>query len=203
MLKPELPPNLRQAPQRVIKKYPNRRLYDTTTSSYVTLSEIKQLVMQGHSFVVRDAKSGEDLTRSLLLQIILEEESVWCAYVYRGGFGQYHSLLWAFHAGPHGGLFREQFAIAHAHAVENGASVAKHHELKCKNKCRSKLPSSSMLLASNPKFGTIHRSHGFKVLIRLIKILLNNWDNRAMNEIASPSTQAHPDFRPPPPKLAS
>jgi polyhydroxyalkanoate synthesis repressor PhaR len=62
-------------PQRVIKKYPNRRLYDTATSSYVTLSEIKQLVMQGQSFVVRDAKSGEDLTRSLLLQIILEEES--------------------------------------------------------------------------------------------------------------------------------
>jgi polyhydroxyalkanoate synthesis repressor PhaR len=61
--------------QRVIKKYPNRRLYDTTTSSYVTLSEIKQLVMQAQSFVVRDAKSGEDLTRSLLLQIILEEES--------------------------------------------------------------------------------------------------------------------------------
>jgi len=62
-------------PQRVIKKYPNRRLYDTATSSYVTLSEIKQLVMQGHAFVVRDAKSGEDLTRNLLLQIILEEES--------------------------------------------------------------------------------------------------------------------------------
>ena len=62
-------------PQRVIKKYPNRRLYDTTTSSYVTLTEIKQLVMQGHAFVVRDAKTGEDLTRNLLLQIILEEES--------------------------------------------------------------------------------------------------------------------------------
>lgn len=62
-------------PERVIKKYPNRRLYDTATSSYVTLSEIKQLVMQGETFVVRDAKSGEDLTRSLLLQIILEEES--------------------------------------------------------------------------------------------------------------------------------
>jgi len=62
-------------PQRVIKKYPNRRLYDTATSSYVTLSEIKQLVMHGETFVVRDAKSGEDLTRSLLLQIILEEES--------------------------------------------------------------------------------------------------------------------------------
>ena len=62
-------------PERVIKKYPNRRLYDTATSSYVTLSEIKQLVMGGETFVVRDAKSGEDLTRSLLLQIILEEES--------------------------------------------------------------------------------------------------------------------------------
>jgi polyhydroxyalkanoate synthesis repressor PhaR len=59
----------------VIKKYPNRRLYDTKTSSYVTLTEIKQLVMQGHAFVVRDAKTGEDLTRNLLLQIILEEES--------------------------------------------------------------------------------------------------------------------------------
>lgn len=62
-------------PKRVIKKYPNRRLYDTTTSSYVTLMEIKQLVMQGQTFVVRDAKTGEDLTRNLLLQIILEEES--------------------------------------------------------------------------------------------------------------------------------
>jgi len=62
-------------PLRIIKKYPNRRLYDTTTSSYVTLTEIKQLVMQGQTFVVRDAKTGEDLTRNLLLQIILEEES--------------------------------------------------------------------------------------------------------------------------------
>ena len=62
-------------PKRVIKKYPNRRLYDTTTSSYITLTEIKQLVMEGHTFAVKDAKSGEDLTRSILLQIILEAES--------------------------------------------------------------------------------------------------------------------------------
>jgi len=61
--------------QRVIKKYPNRRLYDTDTSSYITLAEIKQLVMSKVSFVVRDAKTGEDLTRSILLQIILEEEA--------------------------------------------------------------------------------------------------------------------------------
>ena len=60
---------------RIIKKYPNRRLYDTDTSSYITLTEIKQLVMDSESFVVLDAKTGEDLTRSILLQIILEEES--------------------------------------------------------------------------------------------------------------------------------
>ena len=61
--------------QRVIKKYPNRRLYDTDTSSYITLAEVKQLVMGNESFMVVDAKTGEDLTRSILLQIILEEET--------------------------------------------------------------------------------------------------------------------------------
>jgi polyhydroxyalkanoate synthesis repressor PhaR len=61
--------------QRVIKKYPNRRLYDTDSSSYITLTEVKQLVLDTQPFVVRDAKTQEDLTRSILLQIILEEES--------------------------------------------------------------------------------------------------------------------------------
>jgi polyhydroxyalkanoate synthesis repressor PhaR len=60
---------------RVVKKYPNRRLYDTSSSTYITLAEVKQLVLQGQPLVVRDAKSNEDLTRSILLQIILEEES--------------------------------------------------------------------------------------------------------------------------------
>ena len=61
--------------QRVIKKYPNRRLYDTDTSTYITLAEVRQLVMANQQVVVRDAKTGEDLTRSILLQIILEEEA--------------------------------------------------------------------------------------------------------------------------------
>lgn len=61
--------------QRVIKKYPNRRLYDTETSTYITLAQVKQLVMDKAPFLVRDAKSGDDLTRSILLQIILEEEA--------------------------------------------------------------------------------------------------------------------------------
>jgi polyhydroxyalkanoate synthesis repressor PhaR len=60
---------------RVLKKYPNRRLYDTRTSSYITLADVKQMVLDGEDFEVRDAKSAEDLTRSILLQIILEEES--------------------------------------------------------------------------------------------------------------------------------
>ncbi len=60
---------------RVLKKYPNRRLYDTQTSSYITLADVKQMVLDGHAFEVRDAKTGEDLTRSILLQIILEEEA--------------------------------------------------------------------------------------------------------------------------------
>ncbi len=60
---------------RVIKKYPNRRLYDTLTSNYIALSDIKQLVMSGAAFKVIDAKTEEDITRSLLLQIILEEEA--------------------------------------------------------------------------------------------------------------------------------
>jgi polyhydroxyalkanoate synthesis repressor PhaR len=60
---------------RLIKKYPNRRLYDTQTSTYVTLSDIKGLVMGGEPFKVVDAKTEDDLTRNILLQIILEEEA--------------------------------------------------------------------------------------------------------------------------------
>ena len=60
---------------RLIKKYPNRRLYDTQTSSYITLTDVKQLVLDNEVFTVVDAKSSEDLTRSILLQIILEEEA--------------------------------------------------------------------------------------------------------------------------------
>ena len=61
--------------ERLIKKYPNRRLYDTETSTYITLTDVKQLVLDQEDFKVIDAKSNEDLTRAILLQIILEEES--------------------------------------------------------------------------------------------------------------------------------
>jgi polyhydroxyalkanoate synthesis repressor PhaR len=64
-----------EAAVRLIKKYPNRRLYDTRTSTYITLADVKQLVLGNEEFQVVDAKSGDDLTRAILLQIILEEES--------------------------------------------------------------------------------------------------------------------------------
>ncbi|MDH5339672.1 MAG: polyhydroxyalkanoate synthesis repressor PhaR [Rubrivivax sp.] len=60
---------------RILKKYPNRRLYDTRSSSYITLSDVKRMVLAAEDFEVRDAKTGDDLTRSILLQIILDEES--------------------------------------------------------------------------------------------------------------------------------
>lgn len=60
---------------RLIKKYPNRRLYDTKTSAYITLGDVKDLVLKFENFKVVDAKSNEDLTRSILFQIILEEET--------------------------------------------------------------------------------------------------------------------------------
>ncbi len=59
---------------RTIKKYPNRRLYDTANSGYITLADVKQMVLDNIDFQVVDAKSGDDLTRAILLQIILDEE---------------------------------------------------------------------------------------------------------------------------------
>ena len=69
------PDAVASAGPRVLKKYPNRRLYDTQVSSYITLAEVKAMVLGGIDFEVRDARTGEDLTRSILLQIILEEET--------------------------------------------------------------------------------------------------------------------------------
>ena len=63
-----------QTPPVMIKKYANRRLYNTATSSYVTLDDLSRMVKDGREFVVNDAKTGEDITRAVLTQIIVEEE---------------------------------------------------------------------------------------------------------------------------------
>ncbi len=64
-----------QGSPRVIRRYPNRRLYDTQTSSYVSLAELKRMVLQLEPFAVQDSKTGADVTRATLLQILLEAES--------------------------------------------------------------------------------------------------------------------------------
>lgn len=60
---------------RILRKYTNRRLYDTSRSCYVTLEDVKQLVLSGEQFQVQDSKTGNDLTRNILLQIIAEQEA--------------------------------------------------------------------------------------------------------------------------------
>jgi len=60
---------------RIIKKYPNRRLYDTEQSRYITLADLQKLAEAGEEFEVKDASSGEDITRTILLQIIAEQEN--------------------------------------------------------------------------------------------------------------------------------
>ena len=59
----------------IVKKYANRRLYDTGRSSYVTLDDLAEMIREGQNFVVQDAKTGKDLTQSVLTQIIVEKES--------------------------------------------------------------------------------------------------------------------------------
>src|SRR5580658_6673237 len=68
------PPTKSAEPPVVVKKYANRRLYDTRSSSYITLDNLAEMVRQGRDFVVYDAKTGEDITRGVLTQIIVEEE---------------------------------------------------------------------------------------------------------------------------------
>lgn len=67
--------NERVGDLRILRKYTNRRLYDTSRSCYVTLEDVKQLVLSGEAFQVQDSKTGNDLTRNILLQIIAEQEA--------------------------------------------------------------------------------------------------------------------------------
>ena len=73
-MNPEIRYRSNMSAARIITKYPNRRLYDTVESRYVTLSDIRQLVIRKVDFAVHDRRSGEDITRSILLQVIAEQE---------------------------------------------------------------------------------------------------------------------------------
>ena len=88
-------------PVRTIKKYPNRRLYDTANSGYITLADVKQMVLEQIDFQVVDAKTGDDLTRAILLQIILDEEA------------RRHADVQLRHAGADDPLLRQRAADDH------------------------------------------------------------------------------------------
>ena len=109
---------------RIIKKYPNRRLYDTETSSYITLQDVKKLVLEHIEFRVEDAKTKDDLTRSILLQIILEEESAGRADVlFRHALAD-HPLLRQRDAGHDGHVSGEEHPDVHRNSEEAAGPVA-------------------------------------------------------------------------------
>jgi polyhydroxyalkanoate synthesis repressor PhaR len=121
---------------RVIKKYPNRRLYDTQTSSYVTLADVKTMVMACQSFVVRDAKTSDDITRSILLQIILEEES--------GGLPMFSTQV------------LEQIIRFYGHTMQ---SMMGHHlerNMQAFTDMQAKLAENPLLHAVNPMQGYLN-----------------------------------------------
>ncbi|MFC6476390.1 polyhydroxyalkanoate synthesis regulator DNA-binding domain-containing protein [Pseudomonas asuensis] len=86
--------NSRTSP-RLIKKYPNRRLYDTHTSAHVTLADIRQFVIDDIPFQVVDARTGEDLTRAILMQIIQEAESQGEPIFFKRYAQEHHPFLWS------------------------------------------------------------------------------------------------------------
>ena len=110
---------------RVIKKYPNRRLYDTDTSSYITLAEVKRLVMKNEPFVVRGCQNQRRFDAQHLAANHFGRGSRRRAHVYRGGAGQHHPLLRQLHAGFHGLVFREKRANFHRFAVQNDRASPK------------------------------------------------------------------------------
>jgi polyhydroxyalkanoate synthesis repressor PhaR len=92
---------------RIIKKYPNRRLYDTATSGYITLADVKQMVIENTPFQVRDAKTNEELTRQILLQIILDEEAAGMPMFSNDMLGQMIRFYAGAMQGVVGGMFEQ------------------------------------------------------------------------------------------------
>lgn len=111
---------------RIIKKYPNRRLYDTATSGYITLADVKQMVVDKTPFQVRDAKTNEELTRAILLQIILDEEAAGVPMFSNDMLAQMIRFYGGSMQGVVGGLFEQNvraFTEFQQKMGEKGASL--------------------------------------------------------------------------------
>jgi len=147
-------------PSRLIKKYPNRRLYDTETSSYITLSDVKQLVLENENFKVIDAKSGEELTRSILLQIILEEES--------GGVPMFSSEMLA------------QIIRFYGHAMQGMMGAYLEKNLQAFNEIQERLSDHSKSLYG-AQFGPEAWTQFTNMQAPMLQTMMNNYVEQSKN----------------------
>jgi len=147
---------------RLIKKYPNRRLYDTQTSTYITLADVKQLVLQHEDFQVVDAKTGADLTRSILLQIILEEEG--------GGVPMFSSNMLA------------QIIRFYGHAMQGimGSYLEKNIQAFMEIQDRMAEQSKS-LYGANGQFGPEAWAQFMNVQAPMMQNMMNNYIEQSKN----------------------
>ncbi len=145
---------------RIIKKYPNRRLYDTQTSSYITLSDVKQLVLEKENFKAVDAKSGEELTRSILLQIILEEES--------GGVPMFSSEMLA------------QIIRFYGHAMQGMMGAYLEKNLQAFKEIQDRITEQSQTLYG-AKFGPEAWAQFMNMQAPMLQTMMNNYVDQSKN----------------------
>ena len=119
--------------QQIIKKYPNRRLYDTKFSQYITLEDLRQLVKNEKTFQVLEAKTGNDLTRSTLLQIILHQEV------------QNHTLLTTDLLQTIIGFYDDPMRALLSRYLEHSISVFREHQADLKSPLNSLLTSETQI----------------------------------------------------------
>ena len=147
-------------PVRIIKKYPNRRLYDTQTSSYITLVDVKQLVLDNESFKVVDAKSGDELTRSILLQIILEEES--------GGLPMFSSPMLA------------QIIRFYGHAMQGMMGAYLEKNLQAFKEIQDRMSEQSKSMYGN-QFGPEAWTQFMNMQSPMLQTMMNNYVEQSKN----------------------
>jgi len=146
---------------RLIKKYPNRRLYDTQTSTYITLANIKQLVLAGENFKVVDAKGGDDLTRSILLQIILEEES--------GGVPMFSAPMLA------------QIIRFYGHAMQGFMGAYLEKNIQAFMDIQERMSEQSKGLYGNGQFGPEAWTQFMTVQTPMMQNMMNNYIEQSKN----------------------
>ncbi len=146
---------------RLIKKYPNRRLYDTQTSIYITLADVKQLVLDNQSFQVVDAKSGEDLTRSILLQIILEEET--------GGVPMFTSTM------------LEQIIRFYGDAMQGVMGSYLEKNIQAFMEIQNRLAEQSRSMYGNPQFGPEVWAQFMNVQTPMLQNMMNSYIDQSKN----------------------